>query len=40
MIGRQGKGYFAFRKEFFFSSGMVWYSLADEDVLIGSDRSG
>ena len=32
-------GYIAFQKEFF-SSGMDWYSLADEFVLIGSDRSG
>ena len=32
-------GYIAFQKEFF-SSGMDWYSLADEDMLMGSDRSG
>ena len=34
-----GKGYIAFQKEFFLSE-MDWYSLADEDVLTGSNRSG
>ena len=32
-------GLYCFLEEVF-SSGMDWYSLADDDVLIGSDGSG
>ena len=39
VIGRKGKDYIPFQKEIL-SSGMDYYSLADEDVLIGSDQSG